>query len=195
VDNSASMSMGGKQEIAEALVGGMGSLLSRMHIPFEIIGFTQYPHQEAVAADPCDRWMRRQAVTFNIVKGFGEKFSAYRVPFPQTGYTPDLDALKFAVPRLLGRPEHKKILILLSDGISELGHENAECMDRLLSSYPRYVQQMRKKGVIPFAFGICDSTVGDYFGDDWMLVNQKTLKDFPKEVIKHLSRVLLGREP
>lgn len=187
VDNSGSM-QGDSAYMVERLTMALGTTLQRMRVPFEMMGYT------AVDADGCahgTKGVRDYPVDINVIKTFEERqFDVRRCIFPsECGITPDLDCLRIMSPRLLARPEPKKILFVLTDGEpTACGHELTVA---LMCSLKEHIQEMRRRGVVVFGFGI-QADLHQYYGDDFVFVDANNMKDFPNLVIGKLTKLLLG---
>lgn len=127
VDLSGSMG-GRKMHSAMVSAGVIGDLLQRLSIPFEIIGFTTrgwgsgLTEEGAYVPTPIHGWTRCEALDFQLFKGFNE---------PMSTATPGLaswvnragcnnvdgESVQFCANRLLARPEARKIMVVLSDGL------------------------------------------------------------------------------
>jgi cobaltochelatase CobT len=174
VDNSGSMH-GTKAELAERLTMALGTTLDRMRVPFEIIGYT---------GGGCVKNNTRQAsVQFNISKTFEEKsFDIRRCVFPgKMDNTPDLDGLRLAAPRLLARPEPKKILFVFCDG--QPNHD--------IRKYVKpYIEEIKKKGLVVFGFGM-EADLSSFYGEDFIHVRHSEMSSFSKKVIEKLTKLLV----
>ncbi len=127
VDLSGSM-CGEKMHSAMVSAGVIGDLLQRLSIPFEIIGFTTrgwgsgLSTSEPYTPTPTHGWTRTEALDFQLFKSFNE---------PMSTATPGLaswvsragcnnvdgESIQFCANRLLVRPEARKIMVVLSDGL------------------------------------------------------------------------------
>jgi hypothetical protein len=125
VDESASMAGRDKSQTAAKATVLLGEALSRLNVPFEIIGFSTASF-EAQAAMKLGlvpayqyRTTRCAALEHRIYKAFDEPFRFVRTRL--AGIEPrhnnwDEEHLVFAYHRMRLRPEPGKVLIVLSDG-------------------------------------------------------------------------------
>jgi len=157
MDNSGSM----KNYIGNtyAILSGILTHMSRACIPTEAIGYTIPECTSSI-------WRDVPAI-LTIIKEFKESFNgkAMRrcIPPSYLGCTNDLDGLKFAVPRLWARPEKKKVIMILCDGIPEMG--TPELTKKITQAYKEYIEICRKAGIIIFGIGI-NVDLSHFFGDD-----------------------------
>jgi hypothetical protein len=157
MDNSGSM----ENNIGNtyAILSGILTLMSRACIPTEAIGYTIPECSSTV-------WRDVPAI-LTIIKEFKESFNgkAMRrcVRPPYLGCTNDIDGLRFAVPRLWARPEKKKVIMILCDGVPEMG--NSELTRKVTQAYKEYIGICRKAGIILFGIGI-NVNLSHFFGDD-----------------------------
>lgn len=142
-----------------AILSGILTHMSRACIPTEAIGYTTPECTSSI-------WRDVPAI-LTIIKEFKESFNGKamrRCVRPSyLGCTNDLDGLKFAVPRLWARPEKKKVIMILCDGIPEMG--NHELTKKITQAYKEYIEICRKAGIIIFGIGI-NVDLSHFFGDD-----------------------------
>jgi cobalamin biosynthesis protein CobT len=157
MDNSGSM----ENNIGStyAILSGILTLMSRACIPTEAIGYTIPECSSTV-------WRDVPAI-LTIIKEFKESFNGKvmrRCVRPSyLGCTNDIDGLRFAVPRLWARPEKKKVIMILCDGVPEMG--NPELTRKVTQAYKEYIEICRKAGIILFGIGI-NVDLSHFFGND-----------------------------
>jgi len=94
----------------------------------------------------------------------------------------ETDCLRWAVPRLLRRPEGKKILFILGDG----DPSNGSISNKLAYSYREYLTLCKSLGIIVFGFGIgCD--LEGYFGEDCLGCD---VSDIGDKMLTKLTEIL-----
>lgn len=178
MDNSSSMC--GSIGTAYALLSGFMHYLCKAAIPVEAVGFT---------ADNCrNRMYRDTRVILQIIKKFEDPYDgkAIRrcVPPRHLDQNAEVDCLRYMVPRLLKRPEGKKILFVVGDGQPCIGCD--EINEKLAYAYKEYLELCRKAGIIVFGFGInCD--LSEYFGEDFLSVETSDMGDI---ILKKLTEIL-----
>jgi cobalamin biosynthesis protein CobT len=125
VDESASMKGRGKDQTAAKAAVLLGECLSRLEVPFEIIGFTTSDFEARSALrlglTPAHayRTMRCSRLEHRIYKSFDESYRAVRTRLAELRPRHnnwDEEHLLFAYRRLRRRPERMKVLIVISDG-------------------------------------------------------------------------------
>ena len=150
VDCSGSMS-GSKFDMACAGAGALAEALKPINIAYSIYGFTNTVIEE----DPII-WLFTE---------FGEK-----VPQPELikrfdkvsgglWQNSDGDAIAYATARLAQRKEHRKVLLVLSDG-SPAGRERAGDVEGYTL---RTVEHAEHMGIDVYGIGICDSNVTRFY--------------------------------
>jgi hypothetical protein len=150
VDCSGSMS-GKKFDMACAGAGALGEALKPSNINYSIYGFTNTVDEERPII-----WL------FNE---FGEKVATSELVkrfFKVSGglwQNSDGDAIAYATSKLAARKEHRKVLIVLSDG-SPAGREHAGNIDY----YTRQtVLTAEAKGIDVYGIGIYDNNVTRFY--------------------------------
>lgn len=125
IDESASMKGQDKWKVATKAALLLGETLDQLGVPLEIIGYTTADFEARAAMQlgltPAHeyRTTRCSPLEHRIYKHFGEP---YRVVHTRlTGIEPrhnnwDEEHLRFAFRRIQARPEHSKVIIVISDG-------------------------------------------------------------------------------
>jgi hypothetical protein len=153
VDESASMQGQEKHRMAAKAAVLLGEALSRLQVPFEIIGFTtaEFEAREAMrlGLTPAHayRTTRCSPLEHRIYKSFDEPYRSVRTRL--SGIQPrhnnwDEEHLLFAHRRIRPRPEASHIMVVLSDG-----QPNGDA-DHLI----RAVASIEKQGCRVFGVGI-----------------------------------------
>lgn len=180
VDCSGSMGSANKIGLTLEAVGVLGLLLDRLHIPFEIIGFTTgrtlpEPHEYG--------YTRNEALVIPIFKSFSMPFrDALPVLANQEALyqrnNVDGESIATCAARLLTRPEKRKMLFVFEDGWPHSNSANMQCLANHLGAV---IRQLEKMGVSVYGIGLGnDNCVSKFFK------NSRTLLEF-----SHLPDVLL----
>lgn len=178
MDNSSSMK--GVIRRSYAILSGLTYHLSRGNVPVEAVGFT---------ADYCrNPDFRDVPVQLRIIKSFNEPYSgevARRFVIPSVlNQNAEVDCMRFMIPRLMARPEQKKIFFVIGDGLPCIG--NGKINEKLAKAYKEYINLCRAVGIIVFGFGI-NCNLSRIFGEDFISVDRKDMGD---QILKKLSEVL-----
>lgn len=150
VDCSGSMS-GRKFDMACAGAGAFAEALKPLNIAYSIYGFTN-----TVEEDHPILWLFSE---------FGEKTPQQELitRFDKVSgglwQNSDGDAIAYATSKLMGRKEHRKVLVVLSDG-SPAGRDHAGNIDWYTKSTIETAEQM---GVDVYGIGIMDSNVTRFY--------------------------------
>lgn len=185
VDNSYSMFDRDRHLLAESLTMALGTTLHRMRVPFEMMGYTANNHYRG-----WDDTVRKYPVDINVIKTFEERqFDIKRCCFPkEVEITPDLDCLRIMAPRLLARPEPKKVMFVLTDG-APTTYGGCGLTLRLEESLKAYIEELRSRGVVVFGFGM-EADLSSYYGEDFISVRSNSMEEFPRIVMEKLTRLL-----
>lgn len=134
-------SMQNNAPVCESLARSIGSIMERARVPFAITGFTtgggqDLKYKTRSEGDIQGFKVEKVSARFSDgaamirFKAFGDRMSAResdisRIRFAALGGTPDLSAVAGAINELLVRPERRKVLFVLTDGIGD-GAETAK---------------------------------------------------------------------
>lgn len=183
MDNSGSM-IGERARKSYAIMSAMLEPLSRACVPTEVVGFT------LAGTITSNKW-RDCPVNLDIVKKFTDRYDAdvmRRCVPPITMHNNcETDCLRWAVPRLLQRPEGKKILFFLGDGMPLTG--NGAMDAKLGASFKRYIEGCKEVGILVCGIGI-DCDLSWVFGDDFIRVSVGNMG----EVILSKLQTILNRQ-
>jgi hypothetical protein len=150
VDCSGSMS-GTKFDMACAGAGALGDSLKPLNIAYSIYGFTNTVEEE----DPVV-WLFSDFGSKTPTKELVNRFHIASGHLMQNS---DGDAIAYATARLGQRKEHRKVLLVLSDG-SPAGREH--CGD--ITAYTKQaVENAEKLGVDVYGIGIMDRNVRHFY--------------------------------
>jgi cobalamin biosynthesis protein CobT len=195
VDLSGSMSQHNKMETAAYAAYGLSSVLERMGIQHEVIGFTTLPidiEDDASHAETAGvRYARNEALYMPIIKGWGERVTAdvktrfakltCDVPFMRENV--DGECVQIASMRLYQRKETRKIMIVLSDGQPACGGESAVLDAHLKAS----VKEITKMGIDVVGIGINSEYVRKFYPKCVVI---KEVSELPAVVMSELRQML-----
>ena len=187
IDHSGSMA-GHKLKLAGQTAVVIGDALNTLKIPFMVYG---YSTQSAIET-PSDtslyaRWGR---LWIRYYRDFHESWEkgALRLAGSEQNCqnnTLDAESVKHGVRRLLLRPEKRKILLVLNDGMPYPGYGDVgRCQQHLHD----VVASASAAGVEIIAFGIEDSDVKNYYPKHVVIQNLKDLVTQPLQVLDKLLR-------
>ena len=97
--------------------------ISNAGIPFEITGFTEATNHLQLGTIETKKLCRTAPLHIYKVKEFDAPFQAFKVAGltkVQQGFTPDGEALELALARIDKRPEKRKVVIVLTDGYTQV---------------------------------------------------------------------------
>lgn len=183
-------SMGGKMEITRQTTALMAETLTKIGIPFEILGFSG-DHSSHTPSEG-DRKIFNRWGTLDIFyfKKFDEYFgqdqkkriggmAAHRENY-------DGESVLFAATRLKARPERKKILFVLSDGMPCASRCKSATLNTHLRSVVRDLE--RDPSMVLVAFGM-RTDAPKHFYSNYLLVND--LQQFPEVLMANLYKTLM----
>lgn len=192
IDCSGSMS-GSKMHMACDVTIALSCALDGAGVPFEAVGFwSDSPPSEVYDTRGHHRYSRYDILRVPVFKGFEHSL---RQRLAELGTiasyaradNPDADAIRMVLPRLLARPEKRKVLMVLSDGSPAF---STGWSRRTVYHDTRHaVMQAVKQGVDVVGIGILDDSVKEFY-HDWVVVND--LDDLSKTVLDRLAKLLLG---
>ena len=195
VDESGSMGLNNKIETASYTAYAMCMMLERLGIPCEALSFTDKPYSHEVMqqlqADPMAReFARLCALRLSQVKAFGERMTAeVKARFVELSDSPrmrsnvDGESLMMMVPRLLARPEERKVLIVNSDG--RPASTGPGDFDAHLRASVKTIEAL---GVEVIAIGICDDSVRHFYKNN-VVIN--SVSDLPAAMLGKMKQILM----
>ncbi|NQZ54737.1 MAG: hypothetical protein HRT93_10875 [Piscirickettsiaceae bacterium] len=200
VDCSGSMG-GARIATAMASVYAMAQVLEKIGVTYEVIGFTTGDELPYSVKDELRRdeekmgrnFSRTETIYMPIFKGFGERLKVEQRK--RFAYAPhksflanniDGECIEIAALRLLGRPEHGKVMFVLSDGQPAAYGNGREQSKHLKGVVKKYI----KLGIELFGIGIQTNAVEKYYPDYVVLDD---IAELPNKVMSQLSRVMLGK--
>lgn len=150
VDCSGSMS-GKKFDMACAGAGTLAEALKPLNIAYSIYGFTNTIENE----DPIV-WLFNE---FNEKTTQSDLVKRFATASGGLWQNSDGDGIAYATARLAQRKEHRKVLLVLSDG-SPCGREHAGDIEAYTL---QTIQHAEKMGVDVYGIGICDDNVTRFY--------------------------------
>jgi len=204
VDCSGSMD-GVPIELATQAAYALSTVLDRMGIANEVIGFTTLsiygrgaagPSDEEVQEDPLSatgkQYSRFEPIYMPVIKGFDERMnSTVKQRFavlPAAGCfrnNIDGESIEIAAMRLMQRREKGKIMIVLSDGEPAACGESAEQYSHLL----RTTKKIEAAGINLIGLGIDSAAVTRFYSKSIVI---RKIEELPGEVMRQLKGMLLG---
>lgn len=199
VDCSGSM-MGPKIKLACYSAFALTSVLDRLGIPCEVIGFTTAYHSMEVtnalvkeAGETDIRYSRTQPLLLPILKEWGERVSPLvKRRFAETAtnnavpcdQNVDGESIQIAAFRLQQRRERRKVMIVFSDGQPMAYGDVAD-----LATHLKHVaEQIQKSGIDIVGMGIMSDAVTEYYKK---AIVMHSLSEFPSEVMRQLKQILI----
>lgn len=199
VDLSGSMS-GRKVEIAMAGAYAVSSVLQKLNIPHEVIGFTTKYDPELVqdCRDDYDKtgieYARVEAIHMPVLKEFGERLGAEQLKRMTVaassmigmGSNIDGESILIAAARLKRQKEPGKFMIVLSDG-NPAGSGWSGPM-ALRQHLKQATQEIEASGIKLVGIGIQDRSVTGYYKNH-VVVN--SVEELPKAMVAQLQKIIL----
>lgn len=188
IDESGSM--GRHYREIRQLVIALSETLDKINVPFEVIGSTtkwygsEIPHEMYV--DGVDR---TNPLRFKIYKTFSETWARVKTRVCHTNchkHNADGEAVEMMGIRLAGRPEKRKIIFSLSDGLPDAGHNNERTMVKFLK---RVCGKLRKAGTEVYGFGIGTTAPSQYYGSD-NFIHLESATDMGHTFFKKLADII-----
>lgn len=200
-------SMFGQNKICVAMQSAeiFASVLSKLNINFEILGFTALTRsyhrmskedhkQYRDLAYPRGPYTRISPITTYVFKAFGNNYSkkemkrmiaASETKGIKMEENLDGDSVEYALNRLATQPEPRKIMFVFSDGMPSSRYED----HRVLSAHLKgVVQKAEKDGFEIIGIGIKTSAVKSFYENNVVVNN---IKELPNVTMKELERILL----
>jgi len=188
IDHSGSMN-GKKLELAGEAAIVLGDVLNILRIPFMVYGYStedaiERPQDTSMYA----RWGR---LWVRYYRDFGESWEKGAIRLAGAAHncknnTIDGEAVKHGIQRLLARPEKRKILLVLNDGMPYPSFGNT---GRVQQNLRDVVAGAKNVGVEVIAFGIQSTDVRQYYPNN-VVINK--LEDLVAEPLTILDKMLRG---
>lgn len=194
VDCSGSMG-GSRIRTAAYAAYGLSSVLDRMMISNEVLGFTTEgglpAEMKAEEARLGIRYARREALYIPIIKSFGERLTSENkkrfAALPSVNWlceNVDGESVQIAASRLAQRREKRKILIVLSDGQPACPGD----FKQLVAHLKKSVRDVEKSGIDVIGIGI-ESDAPRLFYSKHVVLND--VSELPTTVIGELKKFLM----
>lgn len=201
IDCSASMHCGDRIGTAAQAAYALASVLEKIKVPCEVIGFTaEGPPEAMVKAMKRESsegralaYARRYILDTRIFKGFGEKLNSVtrdRIACltERPGWLSqniDGESIQVCASRLKMQRAERHIMIVLSDGSPACPASHHEALN---SHLKQTVQDLEKSGVEVVGIGIQSPEVANFYKKHVVLHN---LKDLPTTVMGEITAALL----
>lgn len=185
IDLSGSMG-GSKIKIAIETAIVFSSVLESLNVPHEVLGFTTKNWNGPLRTG----YNRTVALNHVVFKDFNERLVSVKGRFSciLNGYdflkhNVDGEAVLWAGGRLSVRPENRKLLVVLSDGMPECGSNREVLIGHLKSS----ISDLKKANIGCIGVGVESRSVEDFY-DDYVVFNSS--KDMTEGFLDKLKSVL-----
>jgi cobalamin biosynthesis protein CobT len=165
IDESGSMGGRECQDVRRVAIA-VSEALAQLNIPFEVTGSTTKYGGGDHRITPRNGLARTNPIVYDHFKTFGQQWINVRHNMSQSRafmHNVDGEVVEYAARRLLERPEARKIVLTLSDGLPDAGHGNGQEMGQ---NIVRTCERARKAGVEVYAFGIGTNAPAQYYGKD-----------------------------
>lgn len=186
IDHSGSMA-GRKLELAGQSAIVLGDALNQLKVPFAVYGYsTENPKKPPKDTDPYARWC---SLWIRYYRDFHEPWETGANRLSKASHnvknnTLDAEAVKHGIRRLLSRPEKRKILFVLNDGMPHPGFGDVgRCQQHLHD----VLASAKAAGVEVVGFGIQDDNVKEYY-TNYVVINN--LSDLAAEPLKIIDAML-----
>ena len=198
VDMSGSMgsrSIGNKSWYAHRAAIALAETFDKLNVPCEVIGFHNNLDRMPRLPESIEGYQGREPFDFMVFKAHDETLSRCRERFAAlNGYHDNADgeAVRLVGRRLAARPETRKIMFVLSDGMPaayrcDFGMLNNDLRDA--------VKQLTKAGIEVFGVGILTDAVKHFYnesnGSSHIVINK--LDQLATEIYKAMRSRLLRR--
>lgn len=189
IDHSTSM-RGRKLQLAGASAVVIGDALNILRIPFMVYGYsTERPLEVPSKYSLYSRWGR---LWIRYYRDFDEPWESGAARLAEASNnckenTLDAESIKHGIQRLLLRPEKRKILFVLNDGMPNPGYGHIGKCQQYLKDV---VASAKSVGVEIVAFGIQDADVKQYY-PNYVIIRE--LNDLTAEPLIVLDKLLRSK--
>ena len=215
IDLSGSM-RGRKAPLAEQVAIALSVVMEKVGVAYEVLGFNNYfmgyggrseckpghSSEEAVSGkfwdklenlDPyTEKFSRLEPLQMYSFKDFDKRLVQERAGMSviskcSGGHNSDPDGIKYAANRLKHRPEQRKILFVLSDGMPECTCTFGR--NHLFKHTKQAVTDLTKLGIECVGIGITSDAVSRFY-PQYVVVHN--LEDLPKQAFDQMAKLLVG---
>lgn len=191
IDLSGSMG-GSKVHIAEQCAMALAESVDKTGVKYEVLGFEQSGimaggyHYRAEGG----QYSRYRPLNMYVFKAFEERLFESKGAMASIANcvgngNPDGEALMSAYARLKGRPEKRKVLMVLSDGQPAADGDYVQGQQYLT----KVVREIVKDGTDVVGIGIATTAVADYYPNHVVV---SSVRDLSGVALDQLSKILLG---
>ena len=198
IDLSGSMA-GREAYVAMQSAVAIAEALDRTGVKYEILGFnnpgsfdvpSHMTHDDLFDENGIPRYGRLEPLRMLVFKQFEERLfeakgSLASIADAAGGHNTDGDALSYAYDRLSRRPEARKAMLVMSDGLP-VGHSGDAVQRQRLRNV---VNRIERDGVECIGMGIMTDSVQQFY-PKWVVVNN--IEELSASVMDQLARVFLG---
>lgn len=192
VDLSGSM-CGDKIFTAKKTAAAMSEALNGLGIKFEVVGFTtgsNMPYSTISRGSDLSRYNRaEETLEHHVFKSFDSTNLCGLANIEAHRNNHDGESVMWAAKRLANRPEKRKILMVMSDGMPAGACRSNEVLQ---SDLRIKLSQIEKFGIETIGFGILTDCV-KHFYKDFIVVNN--LRDLTTTCLTKLSKLLTANLP
>jgi cobalamin biosynthesis protein CobT len=190
VDLSGSMS-GDKIHTAKQTAAAMSEALNGLGIKFEVVGFTTgYRMPSVPSSADLTRYNRSsETLEHHVFKGFDTNSLCGLANIDAHRNNHDGESVLWAAKRLAARPEKRKILMVMSDGMPAGAVRSQEVLQ---SDLRMKLAQIEKFGIETIGFGILTDCVKHFYKDFVVVSN---LRDLTTTCLTKLSKLLTANLP
>jgi hypothetical protein len=207
LDASASMHKNHRVSLCRSLMFIWNDALHRLNIPLMVYSWAT-GRQSTDGAETYDvdtsTWSvnlsRCHGLLIEVLKDFDtnggspdclNRLNAYRT----ANSTPTAEGLAFGLEKLIDRPERKKILFFLTDGLPDGDQRSGACWD--MTSHVALIKatlaEAKRLGILVVVLGMdCEDEAG-IFGDHWLRVHSE--QSFVNVTSTKLVKLLLAFNP
>ena len=185
-----SVSMRSKYYDVRRAVIAMGEALSQVGIPFEVCGTTT----KCWGSDSprLNGLSRTNPLVYRHYKTFEQGWMSVCHNMSQSGariHNVDGEAVEYCARRLASRPESRKIVISLSDGLPDAGHGNAAVMS---GNLVRSCERARNAGIEVYGIGIKTMSPKKFYGSENFIYVNDVEVDLAKAFVEVVGMGVMG---
>lgn len=207
IDQSGSMCSANRLQMASVAAYALAEVLTRIKIPFEIVGFTTAAFDSNVLSYEKRRdvqekfraqtgrtgFSREGRIIWNVYKSFEERFEYTQKTRMAAAYdhsvtmssNADAESIAYCAKRLGERNEPRKCMIVLSDGQPACSGNSDDQNTHLVN----VVKKIEKAGIDVVGLGISSDAVKQYYSRNIVFHDSA---EIASRVIGELSRMLVA---